>query len=111
MIRPASLRLVEDIQNELLLSGASRWEIAIKNSLGRAEFQVDARVLRRGLLDNGYQELTITSEHATSVASLPPIHNAPFDRIMVAQATVEGIVLLTMDAQTAQYPGPVWHVG
>jgi PIN domain nuclease of toxin-antitoxin system len=53
----------------------------------------------------------ITSEHAVSIASLPPIHKDPFDRILVAQATVEGIVLLTMDAVVAQYPGPVRHVG
>jgi PIN domain nuclease of toxin-antitoxin system len=67
-------------------------------------------VLRRGLLDNGYQELMVTSEHAVSIASLPLIHKDPFDRILVAQATVEGIVLLTMDAVVAQYPGPVRHV-
>ena len=107
----AARLLLEETQNELLFSAASLWEIAIKNALGRADFQVDARVLRRGLLDNGYQELAITSEHAVSIASLPPIHKDPFDRILVAQATVEGIVLLTMDAMVAQYPGPVRHVG
>ena len=109
---PAAARpLLEETQNELLFSAASLWEIAVKNALGRSDFQVDARVLRRGLLDNGYQELAITSEHAVSIVSLPPIHKDPFDRILVAQATVEGIVLLTMDAVVAQYPGPVRHVG
>ena len=107
----AARLLLEETQNELLFSAASLWEIAIKNALGRADFQVDARVLRRGLLDNGYQELAITSEHAVSIASLPPIHKDPFDRILVAQATVEGIVLLTMDAVVAQYPDPVRYVG
>jgi PIN domain nuclease of toxin-antitoxin system len=106
----AARPLLEETQNELLFSAASLWEIAIKNALGRSDFQVDARVLRRGLLDNGYQELLITSEHAVSIAILPPIHKDPFDRILVAQATVEGIVLLTMDAVMAQYPGPVRHV-
>lgn len=53
----AARTLLEDPQNELLFSAASLWEIAIKCGLGRADFQVDARVLRRGLLDNGYQEL------------------------------------------------------
>jgi len=62
---------------------------------------VDARVLSRGLLDNGYQELAITSEHTVSIDSLPPIHKDPFDRILVAQATVEGIILLTADALVA----------
>jgi hypothetical protein len=62
------------------------------------------------LLDNGYQELVITSEHTVSIDSLPPIHKDPFDRILVAQATVEGITLLTADALVAKYPGPVRQV-
>ena len=108
---PAAARiLMEDLQNELLFSAASLWEIVIKRSLGRADFQVDARVLRRGLLDNGYQELAITSEHAVFIDSLPLLHKDPFDRILVAQATVEGITLLTADALVAQYPGPVQQV-
>jgi PIN domain nuclease of toxin-antitoxin system len=108
---PAAARLLlEDSENELLFSAASLWEIVIKRTLGRSDFQVDARVLRRGLLDNGYQELAITSEHAVSIDSLPLIHKDPFDRILVAQATVEGIALLTADALVAQYPGPVRQV-
>jgi PIN domain nuclease of toxin-antitoxin system len=106
----AARKLLEDPQNELLFSPASLWEIVIKRGLGRSDFQVDARVLRRGLLDNGYQELPITSEHTVSIDSLPPIHKDPFDRILVAQATVEGITLLTTDAVVAQYPGPVRQV-
>jgi PIN domain nuclease of toxin-antitoxin system len=102
--------LLEDPANELLFSAASLWEIAIKRRLGRSDFQVDARVLRRGLLDNGYQELAITAEHAVSIDSLPPIHKDPFDRILVAQATVKGIILLTVDALVAKYPGPVRQV-
>lgn len=104
---PVALPLLEDPANELFFSAASLWEIAIKRGLGRSDFQVDARVLRRGLLDNGYQELAITAEHAVSIDSLPPIHKDPFDRILVAQATVEGITLLTVDALVAKYPGPV----
>lgn len=108
---PATARiLMEDLQNELLFSAASLWEIVIKRSLGRSDFQVDARVLRRGLLDNGYQELPITTEHAVFIDSLPLLHKDPFDRILVAQATVEGITLLTADVLVAQYPGPVQQV-
>jgi PIN domain nuclease of toxin-antitoxin system len=59
------------------------------------------------LIDNGYGELPVTSAHAVAVDSLPSIHKDPFDRILVAQATVEGIALLTADAVVAQYPGPV----
>lgn len=108
---PAAARpWLEDPQNELCFSAASLWEITIKRGLGRADFQVDARVLRRGLLDNGYQELPISSEHAVFIDSLPPIHKDPFDRILVAQASVEGITLLTADAVVAQYPGPIRQV-
>lgn len=106
-LTPDARVLLEDPDNELIFSAASLWEIAIKRSLGRPDFQVDARVLRRGLLDNGYLELSITSEHAVFIDSLPPIHKDPFDRILVAQATVEGITLLTGDTLVAQYPGPI----
>jgi PIN domain nuclease of toxin-antitoxin system len=105
---PAGARsLLEDPLNEPVFSAASLWEVAIKNGLGRPDFQVDARVLRRGLLDNGYQELAIGGQHAVFVESLPPIHKDPFDRILIAQATLEGIILLTADALVAQYPGPI----
>lgn len=103
-------KLLADPVNELLYSAASLWEISIKHGLGRADFQVDARVLRRGLLDNGYQELPITGAHAVAIESLPPIHKDPFDRILVAQATVEGITLLTSDVLVAKYPGPIRKV-
>ena len=101
---------LDDPQNELLFSAASLWEIAIKRGLGRDDFQVDARVLRRGLLDNGYGELAITSEHAVAIDGLQPIHKDPFDRILLAQSMVEGITLLTSDPLLAQYPGPVRRV-
>lgn len=108
---PAAARaLLEDSQNELLFSAASLWEIAIKRGLGRSDFKVDARLLRRGLLDNGYQELAVTSEHAVFIDSLPPLHKDPFDRMLVAQATVEGVILLTADALVAQYPGSIRQV-
>ena len=100
-------QLLDDPQNELYFSAASLWEIAIKRGLGRDDFQVDARVLRRGLLDNGYNEIAITSEHAVFIDSLPMLHKDPFDRILVAQATVEGFILLTVDSLVAQYPGPI----
>ncbi|MDP3507963.1 MAG: type II toxin-antitoxin system VapC family toxin [Candidatus Melainabacteria bacterium] len=102
--------IVEDPLNEPLFSAASLWEIAIKQGLERSDFQVDARVLRRSLLDNGYQELAINSAHAVSIAGLPPLHKDPFDRIIITQATVEGITLLTTDALVAQYPGPIQKV-
>jgi PIN domain nuclease of toxin-antitoxin system len=108
---PAAARaLLDDPRNELIFSSASLWEIAVKSGLGRADFRVDARLLRRGLLDNGYRELPVTSEHAAAIDCLPPIHRDPFDRLLVAQSMVEGIVLLTADPLVAQYPAPVQTV-
>lgn len=103
----AAIELLNAPDNMLFFSAASLWEIAIKHGLGRTDFQVNARVLRRGLLDNGYSELPIDSEHAVAIDALPPIHKDPFDRILMAQASVEGITLLTADALLAQYPGPI----
>jgi PIN domain nuclease of toxin-antitoxin system len=100
-------RLLNDKNHELLFSAASLWEVAIKRGLGRKDFSVDARLLRRGLLDNGYEELPILSQHVVEVESLPAIHKDPVDRLLVAQATVEGITLLTLDLVVARYPGPV----
>jgi PIN domain nuclease of toxin-antitoxin system len=97
-------------KNELLFSAASLWEITIKKSLGREDFRVEPRLLRRGLLDNGYTELPVTSEHAVNIDALPDLHKDPFDRILLAQALTEGITLLTADAQLARYPGPVRKV-
>ncbi len=99
--------LIDNPDNELLFSAASLWEVAIKRGLGREDFKVDARLLRRGLLDNGYRELPIMSDHVVATESLPLIHKDPFDRILVAQATVEGITLLTIDSLVLQYPGPI----
>src|ERR1700681_3474830 len=99
--------LIDNPDNELLFSGASLWEVAIKRGLGREDFKVDARLLRRGLLDNGYGELPIISDHVVGIDSLTPIHKDPFDRILVAQATVEGVTLLTVDSVVSQYPGPI----
>jgi PIN domain nuclease of toxin-antitoxin system len=106
----AARKLLNDPRNELSFSAASLWEIAIKSTLGREDFRVEPRLLRRGLLDNGYVEFPITSQHAVSIDALPPLHKDPFDRLLLAQALSEGITLLTSDAQLAQYPGPVRKV-
>ena len=104
---PKARVLIEDEANALLFSAASIWEVAIKRGLGRADFQVDVRRLRRGLLDNGYLELTISSLHAVTVDMLPMLHKDPFDRILIAQAKAEGVVLLTVDRTLAPYGEPV----
>ena len=106
----AARALIDDRQNELMFSAASLWEVAIKSGLGRADFRVEARPLRRGLLENGYDEVAVTGEHAVATADLPPIHKDPFDRILVAQAAAEGILLVTADPVVARYPGPIRKV-
>lgn len=102
--------LLNDPRHELIFSAASLWEITIKRGLGRTDFQVDPRLLRRGLLDHGYQELPITSAHVVAVEALPVLHKDPFDRLLIAQALVEGVILLTADERVAQYPGSIRKV-
>jgi PIN domain nuclease of toxin-antitoxin system len=99
--------IINDPANEPLFSAASICEIVIKQALRRRDFLVDARELRRGLIDNGYAELAIGGQHALAVGALPPIHSDPFDRMLIAQAAVEGMTLLTTDEVVARYAGPV----
>ncbi|RFF26768.1 MULTISPECIES: type II toxin-antitoxin system VapC family toxin [unclassified Wenzhouxiangella] len=98
---------LEDETARPLYSAASIWEVVIKSGLGRKDFHVDAALLRRGLLDNGYQELPITGAHTLAVDRLPDHHRDPFDRILAAQSNAEGIELLTADQTLATYPGPI----
>lgn len=106
----AAVALIDDPANELIFSAVSIWEVAIKAGRGRPDFAVNPYLLRRGLLDNGYVELAITGAHAAAVMGLPDHHRDPFDRLLVAQATIEGVTLLTADANLAAYPGPVLRV-
>jgi PIN domain nuclease of toxin-antitoxin system len=106
-VPPDARVLMADEENELLFSVVSIWEVAIKCGLNRPDFQVDARKLRRGLIDNGYIELPILGEHAVAIDGLPSTHKDPFDRMLIAQAMVEGITLITNDESMAMYPGVV----
>lgn len=105
-----AVSLIDDMQNKLYFSSASIWEVVIKNNLNRADFSVDPHLLRRALVENGYLELPIAVQHVLAIAHLPNIHKDPFDRILVAQAESEGILLLTMDDTVAAYPGPIQKV-
>ena len=106
----AALALIEAPENQLFFSAASLWEIAIKTGLGREDFVVEPGLVRRGLLDNGYNEVPVSSAHAVALTGLPAIHKDPFDRILVAQAQVEGIVLVTSDDTVSRYPGAIERV-
>lgn len=102
--------LIEDRANRVSFSAASLWEVAIKFSLRRPDFTVEPRILRKHLLDRDFEELAVTGDHAILVDTLPMIHREPFDRLLLAQAVVEGMTLLTTDAKVAAYPGPILRV-
>lgn len=109
-LSPEARKLLQEPGQELWFSAASLWEVAIKHGLGREDFRVEPRKLRRGLIENGWRELAMSSEHAIAAAELPTLHKDPFDRMMVAQAQVEGVTLLTSDDVVARYQGPVRKV-
>lgn len=102
--------LIGDPGAEVFFSVASLWELAIKASLGKSDFQVDASLLRTTLLENGFLELAILSAHAVAVARLAHIHRDPFDRLLVPQAQIEDLTLLTVDSKVARYAGDILMV-
>jgi PIN domain nuclease of toxin-antitoxin system len=106
-IKPQMRALIEDEANTLHYSAASLWEIVIKNRLGRSDFSVDPDIFRAALEDHGYLEVPIRSEHVLFVHSLPPMHKDPFDRILVAQGSIEGMGILTVDQAVIDYGGTV----
>jgi PIN domain nuclease of toxin-antitoxin system len=107
LLSSAARERIDHPSNEIVFSVVSIWEIAIKHSKGRAEFQTDPKRFCEALLRIGSQELPILGHHAVVIAKLPWIHKDPFDRMLIAQAMAEGISLLTADATIARYPGPI----
>ncbi len=99
--------LIGEPESELAFSAASLWEIAIKSGQGREDFRIEVSSLRRSLFDNDYAELPVTGAHVGALENLPPIHKDPFDRLLVAQAIVERLTLVTSDRVVAKYPGPI----
>ena len=91
--------------DDVLVSVASTWEIAIKHALGKGDMPVSAEQALQAFRDAGYVMLDIKPEHTLKVEKLPPIHKDPFDRMLVAQAVSEPLILVTCDPQVAQY-GP-----
>jgi PIN domain nuclease of toxin-antitoxin system len=99
------LALVEDDGNALLVSAASSWEIAIKYGLGRLPLPEAAdRYVPERLRALGAEAIAIEHSHALAVAGLPKLHRDPFDRLLVAQAGLLDIPILTADPQIAAYP-------
>jgi PIN domain nuclease of toxin-antitoxin system len=99
--------ILENGDNLLFFSSASIWELMIKRALNRRSFNIQPRILHQALLDNGFEELVVSAKHTFALETLPPIHKDPFDRILLAQAMSEGMLLLTSDEVIAQYNGPI----
>jgi PIN domain nuclease of toxin-antitoxin system len=95
--------LLEDLDNDVLFSAASVWEMAIKAALGRADFRVSPERIVGAARESGFIELPVAVRAALKVATLPPYHRDPFDRLLVAQAMTEPAVLYTADAQLGAY--------
>jgi PIN domain nuclease of toxin-antitoxin system len=95
--------LIANPANTVWVSVASLWEITIKHSLGRGDMPVSGAQTKAWFEQSGYQLLNIEAAHVLGVAELPPLHNDPFDRLLVAQALAEPLRLITHDAQVARY--------
>lgn len=103
-LRPETLALLSDSQNELFLSVASCWEIAIKYRLGRLPLPEPPKVfIPARLARDGIHVLVVELHHTYEIAELPRHHNDPFDRMLVSQARSEGMTLVTADAQLRTY--------
>ena len=103
------LKLCEDTQNHLLLSPASAWEIQIKHQLGKLALDAPLSVMiERQSLENGLNILPILLPHIFALSDLENHHNDPFDRLLIAQAKTESMMLLTMDSKIRAYSGVVF---
>ena len=108
---PALVRLLEDPVNTPVFSVASLWELVIKRGLDRPDFRLEPPLLRQALLEAGWRELPVEAHHVLVLGQLPALHRDPFDRLLLAQAQADGLLLITADQQLAQYPGPVRRMG
>lgn len=93
--------IIANTHNDVLVSSASVWEIAIKAALGRVEIELDD--LEDAILRNGFRPLLIEYRHAVTVARLPAVHRDPFDRMLVAQASVEELRIVSHDRVFERY--------
>jgi PIN domain nuclease of toxin-antitoxin system len=100
-------RLFRDGRHEFFASVASIWEVAIKAPLGQKGFDAEPGPLRESLVESGFRELPVTGAHAVAIERLPLLHGDPFDRLIVAQALVEPMVLVTTDVRLGAYPGNI----
>jgi PIN domain nuclease of toxin-antitoxin system len=108
LLKPAARRLIESA-DEVYVSAASIWEVAIKARLGKID--ANPHELAAAIDASGFLELPITAAHAAGVAQLEFHHNDPFDRLLIAQALAEPLKFVTVDAVLAKYSDVVLLVG
>jgi PIN domain nuclease of toxin-antitoxin system len=99
----AARAAIEDPGNDVMFSAASIWEIAIKASLKRIDFQVSPEEIAAAAFECGFTELPVRSAAAAFTAKLPAHHRDPFDRLLIAQAITEPAALYTADAELERY--------
>lgn len=102
--------ILADPENHIFFSAISIFEIAVKETLSKRGFDVEASAIRRMMIENDFVELPVNGLHAAHVATLPMIHRDPFDRLLVSQAIIEGMILITADQHIARYPGPILRI-
>ena len=102
--------MITSSKSAVWVSAATIWEIAIKHSLGRGDMPVSSQDALRYFRESGYRFLPVEPEHATAVEDLPAHHADPFDRILVAQALVEPLRLITHDPMVARYSDTIIQI-
>ena len=104
-LRANARAAIEDRANEVLVSAGVAWEISVKAALGKLTVPADPAVWFPARVRSlGFQALDISAAHALAVGGLPPVHRDPFDRIMIAQAQIEGLTFVTRDPENQKYP-------
>jgi PIN domain nuclease of toxin-antitoxin system len=103
-LSPLALSTIQNSDNEIYLSAASAWEIAIKNQLGRLKIDEDLELfITNQLVQNGFRPLTITIIHTIQTGKLPLLHKDPFDRILISQSIIENTPLISTDKDIKRY--------
>jgi PIN domain nuclease of toxin-antitoxin system len=92
---------LEDESNDVYVSAVSAWELGVKRAKGKLEMPIDLGAM---LVETRFEALAITLSHALAVEALPSHHHDPFDRLLVAQAQIENLVLVTSDREMRRYP-------
>ena len=110
LLSKEAVRIMGDTNNEIWFSAISILEMAIKQGLNKLDLRVPIEDYRQAMLQRGLKELAVTGDQAAYVARLPLLHKDPFDRLLIAQANVEGMTLVTADDQIARYPGPILKI-